>query len=125
MASKFVVREKSTKAFLTSTRRAHFSADLSVASLFASYENAVKASQGLVEFNDGPVRQQYGSWVVDNQHFHTNLDRHIEQFYDPKHSMSKVEQEAYFRNLYTERLCEVEVVEVNLTVVEPTNERTN
>lgn len=65
MASKFVIREKTTNTFCTSQKFEHFSRDLQDAALFASRNNAEKAVRGMQPKEMNP----YGghTWSIMNE----------------------------------------------------------
>jgi len=118
MASKFVIREKTTNTFCTSQKLQYFSRDLQDAALFESRNNAEKAVRGMRPKEMNP----YGghTWSIMNENgrvqaFHKAfLKEYIEELEKHPHA---VENADYLKKHGVELAQDLEVVEVKLVIV--------
>ncbi len=125
MASLFVIHEKNTNTFCTSSKFASFSSDLQEAAMFNSRKNAEKAAKKMFAGAEEGINT-YGGWrwtctkgggPVQNYH-HAHLNEYIE--YLKKDHQDNQHRLAYIKMLeeeYAELRCDLEVLEVKLTIV--------
>lgn len=112
MANRFVIRDRSSGAYCISSNRSVFVSDLQSAVLFASRKNAEKAVKGMFETLDGPERQQYNEWWLDEQRCHPDLEMYIKQYL----GWCGCTEDDIRKDL-VQRICDPEVVEIQLTLV--------
>jgi len=123
MASLFVIREKNTGTFCTSSKFKHFEADLQKAAMFNQRRNAESAARKMFEAADKGVITPYGGWHWSiykedgsQQTFHhALLKEYIELL--KAHSGNHADSIKYLQTEVQEKPCEMEVVEVRLTLV--------
>lgn len=124
MASLFVIREKNTGTFCTSSKHAQFDADLQSAAMFNQRKNAEKAARGMFAAADKGVVTHYGGWTwsvhkedgtVQTYH-HALLKEYIELL---RNSTNRDHSDTirYLETEVREQRCEMEIVEVRLTLV--------
>jgi hypothetical protein len=112
MASLFVIRERDTGAFCASSKRQMFSHDLNAAALFASVANAEKAIRGMFSTHSEACLL----WSVDsNDYYHGDKTDYIAAM--EKHSRTAVEYIKHMRENVENKLADLEVVEVKLSLV--------
>lgn len=113
MASVFVIRERSTGAFCTSSKHQRFSHDLNNAAHFANAKNAEKAIRGMFH----PDTEKYCGlyWTVEEtNYYHGDKENFIAMLEeDPRY----VERITYMRENFENRLADLEVVEAKLCLV--------
>jgi hypothetical protein len=123
MASLFVIREKNTGTFCTSSKFKHFEADLQKAAMFNQRKNAEKAARAMFAKADKGELNPYGGWcwrVYDaegliHDFHHALLKEYIE--FLKAHSGNHADSIKYLQEHCKEQRCEMEVVEVRLTLV--------
>lgn len=128
MASRFVIREKAFGGFCTSQKYASFSTDLQEAALYASRENAQKAVKNMF----GWQTRVNSVWsIVDasgavRSYHDSNLQEYIEEVEslirvcdsdDVCRIRQLTELATHLRENAVELPCDMEVVEVKLTIV--------
>lgn len=124
MASLFVIREKNTNTFCISSKFKYFNADLQSAAMFNQRMNAEKAIRSMFRDADKGVVNPYGGWAwrvynedgTDQTYHHSLLKEYIELLKgntSRDHSASILWLETEVK----EQRCEMEVVEVRLTLV--------
>ena len=123
MASLFVIREKNTGTFCTSSKFKHFEADLQKAAMFNQRKNAESAARKMFAGADKGQVNPYGGWrwrVVykDNsyQDFHHALLKEYIEFLKA-HSGNHADSIRWLETEVREQRCEMEVIEVRLTLV--------
>ena len=123
MASLFVIREKSTGTFCTSSKFKHFEADLQKAAMFNQRKNAESAARKMFAAADKGVITPYGGWcwrVYDENglvhDFHHALLQEYIEFLEA-HSGNHADSIKYLQTEVREQRCEMEIVEVRLTLV--------
>lgn len=109
MASLFVIREKSTGEFCTGQKFRSFSHDLQIAAFFSSKKNAEKAMRGMFPAGQPDTWTAEGGKVF----YHGNLKEYIESLDQHPNGADFINA---VRETYTERKCEMEAVEVKLTL---------
>jgi hypothetical protein len=123
MASLFVIREKNTGTFCTSSKFKHFEADLQKAAMFNQRKNAESAARKMfASANKGTVNP-YGGWAwrvynedgTEQTYHHALLKEYIE--FLKAHSGNHADSIKYLQTKVQEKPCEMEVVEVRLTLV--------
>jgi hypothetical protein len=112
MASLFVIREKNTGTFCTSSKNNTFATELNAAAMFSSHQAAEKAAKKMFEVLTTAERQQYNEWYIDGVKYHPDLTLYIQQYIGWCGLT-----EADMRANIIEKTCEMEVVEVRLTLV--------
>ena len=119
MASKFVIREKNTNTFCTSTKHSYFSHNMQDAALFATRANAEKAVRGMLP---KAVVNPYGGYtwsIVDEdgtvQVYHAALLKEYIAMLE-MHDHCK-DTAAYLKEHGVERAMDLEVVEIKLMLV--------
>lgn len=122
MASKFIIREKSTNSFCTSSKHYYFSDDLDSAVLFASRENAEKAVKEANKFFYKEVTPYGGNtWVVYDSvndvatTYYTFIEEYIKLLQES--SPSRFAEIIEMLQSTEERGPVLEVVEVKLCIV--------
>ena len=123
MASLFVIREKNTGTFCTSSKFKHFEADLQKAAMFNQRRNAESAARKMFAGADKGTVNPYGGWHWSiykedgsQQTFHhALLIEHIELL--KAHSGNHADSIKYLQTEVREQRCEMEIVEVRLTLV--------
>jgi len=124
MASLFVIREKNTETYCTSSRFRHFEEDLQKAAMFNQRKNAEKAARGMFAKADKGVVTPYGGWVwsvhkedgTEQTYHHALLKEYIELL---RNSTNRDHSDTirYLETKVLEQKCEMEIVEVRLTIV--------
>ena len=123
MASLFVIREKNTGTFCTSSKFKHFEADLQKAAMFNQRKNAEGAARKMFAKADKGELNPYGGWcwrvydendLVHDFH-HALLQEYIE--FLKAHSGNHAASIRWLETEVKEQRCEMEVVEVRLTLV--------
>jgi hypothetical protein len=126
MSNKFVIREKTTNTFCTSTKNRFFADDLNESALFSSRANAEKAVKDMIRYLTKEVNIYGGnSWSVaigtKTTVYQTFLQEYISLLEkDNAHLISSGWFNDRLKELKTtvvERVPELEVVEVRLTLV--------
>ena len=117
MASLFVIREKGTGAFCSSSKMRNFSLDLNDAAMFNQRKNAEKACKNMF----GTGMNIYGgwSWTISNDEGFTEYhNSHFEEYVSLLETYEDHRDHAkWLRENVSERKCEMEIVEVKLTLV--------
>lgn len=108
----FVIREKNTGAFCTGQRFRSFSMDMQSAAQFVSRTNAEKAMKGM--FRGDRNGQQYNIWTIDDQRYHPNVQAYVDQCT----KTNAIEMADAVRDTYTQKTCDMEIVEVKLILVD-------
>lgn len=123
MASLFVIREKNTGTYCTSSKFHHFDADLQRAAMFNKRENAEKAARSMFAKADKGDLNPYGGWcwrvVTDDgsiQDFHHAMLKEYIEFLKDRSASNFADHIKYLEQCQEQR-CEMEVVEVRLTLV--------
>lgn len=123
MASLFVIREKNTGAFCTSSKFKHFDADLQKAAMFNQRKNAEAAARKMFAGADKGQVNPYGGWCwrvysedgsIHDFH-HALLNEYIEFLKNSK-GINLADHIKYLEQHGKEQRCEMEVVEVKLTL---------
>jgi hypothetical protein len=123
MASLFVIREKNTGTFCTSSKFKHFEADLQKAAMFNQRKNAENAARKMFAGADKGTVNPYGGWCWrvytedgNQQTFHhALLKEYIELLKNSPACLA--DSIKYLQEHGVEQRCEMEVVEVRLTLV--------
>lgn len=123
MASLFVIREKNTGTFCTSSKFKHFEADLQKAAMFNQRKNAEKAIRAMFRGSEKGEINRYGGWSwrlfkedgFYQDYHHALLKEYIE--FLKVHSSNRADMIKYLQTEVHEQKCEMEVVEVRLTLV--------
>ena len=123
MASLFVIREKNTNTYCTSSKVKHFEADLQKAAMFNQRKNAENAARKMfADADKGEVNRYGGStWRVFNEdgtnviYHHAHLKEYIEVLKTSTNNHADMIK--YLEEEGKEQRCEMEVVEVRLTLV--------
>jgi hypothetical protein len=122
MASLFVIREKNTGTFCTSSKFKHFEADLQKAAMFNQRKNAETAARKMFAGADKGQVNPYGGWCwrvynedesIQDFH-HALLNEYIE--FLKAHSGNHADSIQYLQTKVREQRCEMEVVEVKLSL---------
>lgn len=123
MASLFVIREKNTGAYCSSSRFNHFEADLQKAAMFNQRKNAEKAIRAMFRGSEKGEINRYGGWLWrlfkedgSYQDFHHALLKEYIEFLK-NHSGNHADLIRWLENDCQEQKCEMEIVEVRLTLV--------
>ena len=126
MASRFVIREKTFGGFCTSQKYVSFNTDLQEAALYVSRENAQKAAVNMFKYRAGRVWSIVNpGWPVRSYH-DSNLQEYIEDLESRIESCDRAdgmrvrqltELLQHLRETAVELRCDMEVVEVKLTIV--------
>lgn len=127
MASLFVIREKNTGTYCTSSKHGTFNSDLQAAAMFNRRENAEWAAKAMFRDADLGILNPYGghAWTVTDHdgigkdYHHAMLTDYIQMLKEnqAKHGDQRHQHEIeYLRNKVTEQRCEMEVVEVKLVL---------
>lgn len=119
MTSRFVIREKNTEAFCTSSRRATFGFELADAALFTSRASAERAIRQMFSNEMNP--HGGNTWSVWNPLLEKDFIYHNSHYQEyiallesyPAHR----DYAERVRTTQSERRCEMEVLEVKLTLV--------
>lgn len=124
MASKFIIREKTTNSYCTSSKHYHFSDDLDSAVLFASRENAEKAIKAANTFFTKEMTPYGGNtWSVYNTEENTCItyQTFVKEYIAMLESNPDVAKFAYdiqhIKTNVIERTPELEAIEVKLCIV--------
>jgi hypothetical protein len=123
MASLFVIREKNTGTFCTSSKFKHFEADLQKAAMFNQRKNAESAARKMFAGAGKGQVNPYGGWAwrvynedgTEQTYHHALLEEYIE--FLKAHSGNHADSIKYLQTKVQEKPCEMEVVEVRLTLV--------
>jgi hypothetical protein len=123
MASLFVIREKNTGTFCTSSKFKHFEADLQKAAMFNQRKNAEGAARKMFAAAAKGTVNPYGGWAwrvynedgTEQTYHHALLKEYIE--FLKAHSGNHADSIKYLQTKVQEKPCEMEVVEVRLTLV--------
>jgi hypothetical protein len=123
MASLFVIREKNTGTFCTSSKFKHFEADLQKAAMFNQRKNAESAARKMFAGANKGTVNPYGGWAwrvynedgTEQTYHHALLKEYIE--FLKAHSGNHADSIKYLQTKVQEKPCEMEVVEVRLTLV--------
>jgi hypothetical protein len=123
MASLFVIREKNTGTFCTSSKFKHFEADLQKAAMFNQRKNAESAARKMFAGAAKGTVNPYGGWAwrvynedgTEQTYHHALLKEYIE--FLKAHSGNHADSIKYLQTKVREQPCEMEVVEVRLTLV--------
>lgn len=126
MASLYVIREKNTNTYCTSSKHSYFSADLQAAAMFNQRKNADKAVRGMFGEADKGIVNSYGglTWQVLNedgtvQYFqYAFLKEYIEALKNSPNSQNHIDRIKWLETEVREQRCEMEVVEVKLVLVD-------
>ena len=119
MKSLFVIRDKNTNSFCSSSKFRHFDTDVNSASLFDSQKNADKAIRSMMSFLTKAVTHYGGNvWRLTNgdvsENFcHAFKKEYIEMLRSHDHLKDMAEAWVSFK----EAQLDLEVVEVKLTLV--------
>jgi hypothetical protein len=122
MASLFVIREKNTGTYCTSSKYKHFEADLQKAAMFNQRKNAEKAARAMFAKADKGEVNRYGGWCwrlfkedgTYQDFHHALLKEYIELL--KNHSGNHTDSIRWLETEVKEQRCEMEVVEVKLTL---------
>ena len=128
MASLFVIREKNTGTFCTSSKFKYFEADLQKAAMFNQRKNAESAARKMFAAADKGVVNPYGGWAwrvynedgTEQTFHHALLKEYIELLKNAARAAAKgpyADMIKYLQTEVHEQKCEMEVVEVRLTLV--------
>jgi hypothetical protein len=123
MASLFVIREKNTGTYCTSSKFKHFEADLQKAAMFNQRKNAESAARKMFAGANKGTVNPYGGWAwrvynedgTEQTYHHALLKEYIE--FLKSHSGNHADSIKYLQTKVQEKPCEMEVVEVRLTLV--------
>jgi hypothetical protein len=123
MASLFVIREKNTGTYCTSSKFKHFEADLQKAAMFNQRKNAESAARKMFAGANKGTVNPYGGWAwrvynedgTEQTYHHALLKEYIE--FLKAHSGNHADSIKYLQTKVQEKPCEMEVVEVRLTLV--------
>jgi hypothetical protein len=115
VASLFVIRERSTGAFCTSSKYQSFSHDLNSAALFARAKNAEKAIRGMFHPDtEGHCGMQ---WTVEETNYYHGDKENLVAIIEASPRGPNVEYVEYIRKNVENKLADLEVVEVKLSLV--------
>jgi hypothetical protein len=127
VASLFVIREKNTGTFCTSSKFKHFEADLQKAAMFNQRKNAESAARKMFAGANKGTVNPYGGWAwrvynedgTEQTYHHALLKEYIEllktkQRDDDEYWSDTIQ---HLQTKVREQPCEMEVVEVRLTLV--------
>jgi hypothetical protein len=123
MASLFVIREKNTGTYCTSSKFKHFEADLQKAAMFNQRKNAESAARKMFAGANKGTVNPYGGWAwrvynedgTEQTYHHALLKEYIE--FLKAHSGNHADSIKYLQTKVQEKPCEMEVAEVRLTLV--------
>lgn len=124
MASLFVIREKNTDTYCTSSKFCHFEADLQLAAMFNQRKNAEKAARSMFAKADKGEVTPYGGWTwsvrkedgTAQTYHHALLKEYIELLRNST-NIDHSDAIQYLETEVREQRCEMEIVEVRLTLV--------